>query len=377
MTDPRVEAWTAAGLYDALVARADDRLALLQWLDEQGVTLEEMVAAHAEGRLFAVVGDRILRGGDRRLTSEECAAAAGMSRQRFLAIWRTLGFPDPGPHDRLLTAAEAATFSIVALADSVLGESGSDRLSTTISRAMRIVAEATNMAFIEADDSTMLDRSGSELTTAQTDALYDGMIPSFHQWLLVLHALHHESSNRHLELAFGLGDRGDEAVRLAVGFGDVTGYTSLSNRLPSAAFASVVSAFEAWAADAVRQGGAHLVKTLGDGLMFVGSVEAVGRTAVRLVEPGAAPADLRLHAGVAYGAVLAAGGDYFGPVVNLAARLCGAAPDGVVLADTSTAEAWGAVGTATPRGSRALKGIDQAVDLWALELEAGTHAADA
>lgn len=365
---PHQDAWAAAGLYDPDAPGADDRLGLLRWLDEQGITLEEMLQADAEGRLFAVVGDRILRGTDPRLTSDECAAAAGVSPDRFLAAWRALGFPDPAPDHPLLTSEEAATFSIIAVADSVLGVTGSDRLATTISRAMRTIAEATNTAFIEADDSTMLDRSGSELTTAQVDALYDGMIPSFHQWLLVLHALHHESSNRHLELAFGLGDRHEAAVRLAVGFADVTGYTALSNRLPSAEFATVISDFEQWAADSVRQGGAHLVKTLGDGLMFVGALEAVVRTALRLAAPGAAPGGLGLHAGVAYGAVLPRGGDYFGPTVNLAARLCGVAPDGVVIADSAAASAWKASGAAAPAGRHTLKGIDRPTDVWALGL---------
>lgn len=364
--DPQIDAWSAAGLYDPDAPAAADRLGLLLWLDEQGITLEEMLKADADGRLFAVVGDRVLRGTDPRLTSAECADAAGMSHERFQACWRALGFPDSDHNDRLLTAREAATFSIVAAADSVLGVDGSDRLGMTISRAMRTIAEATNTAFIDADDSTMLDRSGSELTTAQMDALYDGMIPSFHQWLLVLHALHHESSNRHLELAFGLGQHDEQAVRLAVGFADVTAYTALSNKLSGAAFATVIAEFERWAANEVRQGGAHLVKTLGDGLMFVGSIDAVAAAAVRLAEEGAAPGDLRLHAGVSYGAVLPLGGDYFGPTVNLAARLCGVASDGVVLADTPTATAWRAVGAATPNGSRSLKGIDRPVEVWAL-----------
>ncbi len=368
MSDQGIEAWTAAGLYDPDEARADDRLGLLRWLDEQGITLEEMVRADAEGRLFAVVGDKILRGTDPRLAGEECAAAAGMPGSRFLDLWRALGFSDPGPDDPLLTEAEAATFSVVAVADSVLGVHGSNRLAVTISRAMRIIAEATNTAFIEADDTTLLARSGSELASAQVDALYDGMIPSFHRWLLVLHALHHESSNRHLELAFELGDRHDQAVRLAVGFADVSGYTSLSNRLPGADFAALVSAFEQWAAEEVRRCGAHLAKTLGDGLMIVGSVESVAHAAVGLTRPEAAPAGLRLHAGVSYGPVLAVGGDYFGPTVNLAARLCGVATDGEVLADASVATAWRTSGAVTPSGSRALKGFDRPVDVWALEL---------
>src|SRR5688572_3161463 len=78
------ELWAAAGLYDPDGERSEDRLALLHWLDEQGVSLDEMVRADGEGRLFAVVGDRILRGTSARISTVACAAAAGMAQDRFL-----------------------------------------------------------------------------------------------------------------------------------------------------------------------------------------------------------------------------------------------------------------------------------------------------
>lgn len=71
-----VQTWIEAGLYDPERVGAEDRLALLCWLDEQGITLEEMVRADGEGRLFAVVGDRTVRGTGQRLTSEACAERA-------------------------------------------------------------------------------------------------------------------------------------------------------------------------------------------------------------------------------------------------------------------------------------------------------------
>ena len=376
MTDPRAEdgvgpqgpvgAWTAAGLYDPADARGDDRLALLRWLDEQGVTLEEMVRADANGRLFAVVGDRILRGTGERLTSEACADAAGMPHERFVAIWRALGFPDPPADAPLLTAEEAAVFSIVGLAESILGEASIERLVASISRAMRVIAEATITAFVDADDSTMLDRSGSEFVSAQVDALYDGMVPDFHRLLCVLHTLHHEAANRHLELALGPASQGTNTDNLAVAFADVSGYTSLAAVADAAELEAVVAGFDAWAADVVRRAGAQLVMTMGDGVMIVGAVAAVGRAALELVRPGSAPAGLRLHAGVAFGPMRATGGDYFGPTVNLAARLCGAADGGEVLADPAFAEAWRRHGDARERGEHRLKGIDEPVPVCVL-----------
>jgi hypothetical protein len=279
----KVGLWTDSGLYDSSVPNADDRLALLHWLDEQGVTLEEMVEAHKTGRLFAIVGDRIARGSGPRLDAEACARVAGMSREEFVYLWRAIGFPEPSPDMPLLTEPEAESFQVVKFAFDVLGKAPGERLAMTIGHAMRLIAEAVNVAFIEADDRTMLDRSGSELVSAQTDALFDSMIPAFHRWLAVLHALNHESSNRHLELVYGLAES-REVVRLAVGFADVSGFP--------------------W------------------------------------------------------------GGDYFGPTVNLAARLCGAAGDGHVLVDGEAAIGWRSYGRAVDQGTRTLKGVEGPVTVW-------------
>lgn len=364
-TSEDVRTWIEAGLYDPAHDTAEDRLALLRWLEDQEIPLEEMIRADANGRLFALVGDRIVRGTGRRLTPAECASVAGLSLSRFVSVWRALGFPDPEPDTALMTAPEAETFAIVALATEILGDRASDRLATTISHAVRTIADATNVAFIEAENDTMLDRSGNELATAQVDAMFDSMIPDLHRWLSVLHVLHHEASNRHLELSYGLGDHRD-VVRLSVGFADISGYTSLSGRLEHSEFAQVLSEFWQWATDQIRRAGAQLVKTLGDGVMFVGPGDAVVQAALALVSPGAAPAGLGLRAGVTHGDVLPAGGDYFGPTVNLAARLCDQADDGVVLADEAAAEIWRTRGAAVAGGTREVKGIGEPVAVWTL-----------
>src|SRR2546423_372646 len=52
------EALAAAGLYDPGSPGADERRELLEFLIEQGCSIEEMHAAHERGRLFALAGDR-------------------------------------------------------------------------------------------------------------------------------------------------------------------------------------------------------------------------------------------------------------------------------------------------------------------------------
>jgi len=67
----------AAGLYDPAAPGAPDRLALLEWLEAQGATLEQMVEAHRHGSLTGLAGDLTLRPGE-RLTLAEVAALASM-----------------------------------------------------------------------------------------------------------------------------------------------------------------------------------------------------------------------------------------------------------------------------------------------------------
>ena len=58
-------AWIEAGLYDPAAIEAAERLELLTFLTEQGCSLEEMVAAHGKGRLFALAAGHYPRRGRR------------------------------------------------------------------------------------------------------------------------------------------------------------------------------------------------------------------------------------------------------------------------------------------------------------------------
>lgn len=76
------------------------------------------------------------------------------------------------------------------------------------------------------------------------------------------------------------------------------------------------------------------MKFLGDAVMWVSSdAERPARAALDLVDhPRAREEGLQVRAGLAYGELLAQGGDYFGNTVSLAARLVAAASPGQILA---------------------------------------------
>ncbi len=74
----RTSIWRGHGLYDPASSSAAERLDLLRWIEEQGATPSQMVAAREAGQLVSLGGDLRLRPGPRR-TVEETAVAAGLS----------------------------------------------------------------------------------------------------------------------------------------------------------------------------------------------------------------------------------------------------------------------------------------------------------
>jgi adenylate cyclase len=102
--------------------------------------------------------------------------------------------------------------------------------------------------------------------------------------------------------------------------------------------------------------GARLVKLIGDEAMFAHRDPVrVARTVGELVTAVEDHALLRgARGGMATGAVVPAQGDYFGPAVNLAARITREGGFGEVLCDTATATA---IGSGEEIGARRLRGF--------------------
>jgi adenylate cyclase len=72
-----------------------------------------------------------------------------------------------------------------------------------------------------------------------------------------------------------------------------------------------------------------------------------------------------LHAGVAHGPALQRYGDYYGPVVNLAARLVARARPTSVLATAAVRELAGDEGFAwSEAGRKRIKGVKEPVAVW-------------
>ncbi|HEX3823021.1 MAG TPA: adenylate/guanylate cyclase domain-containing protein [Mycobacteriales bacterium] len=106
-----------------------------------------------------------------------------------------------------------------------------------------------------------------------------------------------------------------------------------------------------------------MVKYLGDAVMFVthGAPSAV-RVAKGLIEAAHARG-MQARVGVTIGTVLALEGDYFGPVVNLAARLVSMADAGEVLVTVEIVDRLDDAVDIEPLGPRMVRGFTAPIEL--------------
>jgi class 3 adenylate cyclase/tetratricopeptide (TPR) repeat protein len=151
-------------------------------------------------------------------------------------------------------------------------------------------------------------------------------------------------------------------------FTDLVGSSELRSRLGENAAEELRHKHDALVAGAVQANRGHLIKNLGDGIMatFNGASDAVGASVAIQQAIGrhnrSVAAALEIRIGISAGDVVFEGDDCFGTPVIEAARLCGAAGGGQILA--SEMVRWLARSSEekfTPLGSLELKGLSEPV----------------
>lgn len=321
-------ALTEAGLYDPESPGAADRRALLEFLVDEGCGLDEMVAANARGRLFGLAGDRKVRPGRDELTLREVAAETGVDLALVTRLWQAYGLPIVDADTKVASRDDLATIPLFASIAGLLGEEAALGLARVAAASVARFADAVSAAMRVAVSDLGLEASGSEVTTARTFSGLAELTPQVGHALDVLLRHHLEATRRQFEESGSNDVAQTGQIRLAVGFADMTGFTAMSQVATSGELGRLLDAFESVATGTVHAEGGRVVKFIGDAVMYVHHVpDAAVDIARRLVAESAHP----VRAGVSYGLLLAQDGDYFGPHVNLAARLTDAAAPGEVL----------------------------------------------
>jgi adenylate cyclase len=339
------DAWRDAGLYDPQAPGSTERLALLEYLTEHGATVEQMVRAHRLGTLPGVAGDLVTQGRTAMITVADVAARTGLPSSRVMRALLAAGIPAGGgtevPGD--LTSFMAAFEQGAAL----LGEEAILAFTRVLGAAANNVAEAAVALFFaelgpgtvrEGPDELARARLAEAATTAFTS------VPDVLA-LLVLDAF--ERAQRRAEVArswLGSSPPADDqdvgpGEVVALGFVDLVGSTAWAQTLSLRDQSLALSRFESAAWTSAVLAGGRVVKTIGDEVFFAApTAESACRIGLEVCEAAAADDVLPSARGaVGIGLATPREGDYFGPLVNLLARLVKAGGPGDVVVTEAVA----------------------------------------
>lgn len=354
--------YRAAGLFDRAPGAPVDRLALLDWLAAQGFTIAEMVEAESRSVLFSLASDRAL-GTGREYSPEEAAAAAGLEPEVIETILRAAGFV---PESARLTDASIRLFREFGVAREIFSDAQALHFTRVMGSALGRIAEAANSLFLVDIVTPMMATSAGELEIAQKGLAAIESLNGVIETLGTMFRLHMiDATDRSRRARRDVGD--SDLVPMAIGFIDLVGFTSLTATATPRELLALLLEFESRAYDIVTGHGGRVVKLIGDEVMFT-AIEAgqACEIALRLFEELGARSEVTPRGGIAFGEVLGHGGDYYGPIVNLASRVADIAVPWEILVTEGVAERVADSYSITPAGRRLLKGFDQTVTLASL-----------
>jgi adenylate cyclase len=351
----------AAGVYDPEAPDADFRRTVAAYLRSIGFDREAIVAVLAAPNPAGEATRRLLFPGE-HLPAEQFAARVGLTMEELRRIRAAAGLPPVAPMNT--GAQDEGAFAAIKLGIAMFGEDALLEFLRVSGAALAQVAEAAVAMFgtriaapLDAQDAPPVARFEAEIEATRA-------LVGAGRGLDTLFRLHAETAIRRLNRAqegaasFGSG-------RMAVGFVDLVGFTPLSERLTIAELSETFAVFEATAYEVIAEHDARLVKLIGDAVMFTAlDADVACEIALTLVERFAHDGDpVTPRGALAVGEMLLRGGDYYGPVVNLAARAADlAVPLEILVSDDVIASA-GPNFRFDPAGRRMLKGFAEPIAL--------------
>ena len=350
----------AEGFLDGLEGEArDSRLRLLEKLESDGLPLEELRAANAEGRLALVPLERELAPEGERFTFAEMAERADLDPAFLADLTRALGLPMPDGDEATFTQAdlEAAKtvggFRAAGIGDEELLEV-TRVLGHSLSQIVAALRSMFTQSFFKAGDSEYDVAVRWAAAARELNPILEDVV----QYLLRA-----QQVAQLRQSVFDLAGLGNGATKISVAFADLAGFTRLGEQVAADQLGSVAGRLTALATN-TAQPPVRLVKMIGDAAMLVSTEpRALLDAVLRLVEAVEREGEEfpSLRAGIAAGEGLSRGGDWFGAPVNLASRITDKARPGSVVVTEEFKDQAGEDGydwTKLP-GRRKFKGISE------------------
>jgi len=360
LTDSDLSYFEEAGLYEPDADDADDVSNLLHFLLGMGWTPDEIVEATCSCELQVLASDAALRP-PAEFTLEEAAAQVDMAPEGLDHLRRSSGLAPRGIDGPGFGKADIEGFRALQAGAEMFTADEAHYFARVLGSSLSRIADAAVSLFLIDVEGPLREAGGSELDVAKRniDAVkaLDGVAAALDPLL----RLHLEEAILRNRASRNLTDD-PYTVRMAVGFVDLVGFTAFSERVTSAELGELVRRFEDASYDLVAEKGGRVVKLIGDEVMFVAAdPQAACDVAVSLIGEFRGE-NVTPRGGLAYGELLSRGGDYYGPIVNLASRIGELAVPCELLATPELAER--APGYSfEPAGRRQLKGFPEPVEL--------------
>ena len=350
----------AEGLLEGLEGDVrKSRLRLLTELADDGVPLDELRTAVAEDRLALLPVERVLGGGEERLTAAEVAERAGIDEEFLRRQWRALGMAATDDAAMYSELDVEAAKRVRELRDGGLPDDGVLEVGRLLGMTMSQLAAASRRLVAD----TFMHEGDTEYEVASRFAdAARAFMPLIADSLPYVFAIHLREQIRHD--AFGQAElssgRAAERDDVTVCFVDMVDFTHLGRRSTRGAGLGDRAARRA------RRGGNRAAGAPGEAARRCGDVRRAGAqaggggrarswsrrprtraTTSRCCAPGS-PAGRRSPRG----------GDWYGRPVNLASRITAIARPDSVLTDSAVHDALEDSYDWSFAGPRRLKGID-------------------
>jgi adenylate cyclase len=348
------------GLVDPSAPDADAQRSLAAFLVERGVPIEQVRDATGDASMAELVAGAVLWPDLGLIDASELAARAGVPEDVTRRARRILGFVDPGD-DAACRSREVEMIQAFGAGAALFGEDRTLQMARVLGTSTAAIAEAANALFTGAIGAPL---RAAGVTDAEFGLTARDAMLAFESVCVavdVMLRLHFERAVARLG-----GELTVDELTYAIAFVDVVDSTVLAGELEGGELAVALRDFDRITAEAAVRNDVRLVKLIGDGAMLAArDAPALARSVAEVV---AAVGDHMVlpaaKGGVTFGDVATHDGDYFGQVVNLAARASSAAAPGEVLVDANAAAQL--AGLVEPAGSYHLKGFGEPVELYRL-----------
>jgi adenylate cyclase len=281
--------------------------------------------------------EQLMLGGSRRYTRAQVADISGISPDVSRQLWRSLGFAVAADDEVMFTDGDVAALQLV----NKLVETGiaDDEMLAAMTRMM-----GQSFARLASGQGQLIMR----LLSDKPDMLRseDDVLRLFAQLLPVIEQIQSYVWRRQLAAYFArvahaaIDTDTPTLVSMAVGFADMSGFTSLTRRATESELGELLETFESVTTEVVGAHGGRIVKTIGDEVFFTADTPAqcaeIGLDLLDTAEQHDVLPPLRI--GLAAGPVVVRLGDVYGSTVNIASRLTTLSRPGWILVDRVMAD---------------------------------------